>query len=347
MKILSYGAGAIGVYICGSLALAGQQVVFLDRPPVAFEIQNQGLRLSISGQSRTIQHPKVASSLSEALSLGPFDVAIFALKSYDTQSAAEELKQYTNQLPPIVCLQNGVDNEKVLASAIGTDKVIPGTVTSAVGRLAAGEIVLEKLRGVGIANSSPISSRLVIEMNAAGLNARLYKDAASMKWSKMLTNLPANATSAILDMSPAEIFANSELFQFEIRQLREALNVIRAINIRLSDLPGTPVRLFSIAIQSLPLWLSKLVLYRAIGKGRGEKMPSFHIDLNSGRGKSEVTYLNGAIVHYGSFSKIPTPANEFLTDTLMALTLGKIPRNTYSKNPVKFLADFQRIAKTS
>ena len=32
LKILSFGAGAIGTYIGGSLALAGHEVVFVEQP---------------------------------------------------------------------------------------------------------------------------------------------------------------------------------------------------------------------------------------------------------------------------------------------------------------------------
>ena len=63
-----------------------------------------------------------------------------------------------------------------------------------------------------------------------------------MKWSKMLTNLPANATSAILDMTAAEVFAHPGLFRLEMRMLRETLAVMRASRIRVVDLPGVPVR---------------------------------------------------------------------------------------------------------
>ena len=127
----------------------------------------------------------------------------------------------------------------------------------------------------------------------------------------------------------------------EILQLREALAVMKAQNIPVVDLPGTPVRLFAFAIRSLPFWLSRVILKRAIGSGRGGKMPSFHIDLYSRRGKSEVVYLNGAIADEGEKLGIPTPVNRFLTDTLMALTQGEIPLNTYAQNPTKFLIDLQ------
>ena len=74
-----------------------------------------------------------------------------------------------------------------------------------------------------------------------------------MKWSKMLTNLLANASSAILDMPPAEIFADPRLFRIEILMLREALQVMHAQDISVVDLPATPVRALAFAAAYLPL----------------------------------------------------------------------------------------------
>jgi len=67
-------------------------------------------------------------------------------------------------------------------------------------------------------------------------------------------------------------------------------------------------------------------------------MPSFHIDLHSGRGKSEVEWLNGAVVRYGKQKNIPTPVNELLTKTLMSLTRGETPVETFAHQPEKLLS---------
>jgi hypothetical protein len=160
-----------------------------------------------------------------------------------------------------------------------------------------------------------------------------------MKWSKMLTNLLANATSAILDLPPAEIFAHPGLYRLEIRQLRETLRVMAALGVRPVDLPGTPVRLLAYGVQRLPLAVSRPLLRRAVGGGRGAKMPSFHIDLHSGRGKSEVDYLNGAVVRFGDRLGIPTPANRLLNETLLALSEGRLPLDAYAGKPEKFLEE--------
>ncbi len=104
------------------------------------------------------------------------------------------------------------------------------------------------------------------------------------------------------------------------------------------DLPGTPVVALAIAVRSLPLAISRPLLKRSVGGGRGGKMPSFHVDLHAGRGKSEVGYLNGAVVRYGQKTGVPTPVNSLLNDTLQALTDGRLPRDSYAGQAEKLLA---------
>lgn len=349
LKVLVFGAGAIGTYIGGSLALAGHQIVFVEQPAVVEELRQRGLRLDLTLDKR--RRTKDASrvdptsflifpSLEEALRYGPFDVALFALKSFDTQAALEGMKPFVDKVPPILCLSNGVSNEPAIAKALGSDKVIYGTVTSAVGRRAPGDIVLERLRGLGIAKGHSLSEKLNREFNHAYLNSQLFDDANSMKWSKMLTNLIANPTSAILDMTAAEVLANKNLYRLEIKMLRECLAVMEAQSFEVVDLPGTPVRALAFAT-TLPLWLSKPLLARAAGAGRGGKMPSFHIDLHSGRGKSEVEYLHGAVVRAGEKFNVPTPVNKVLTETLRALTNKEIPLEEFAHKPQRLLSKIE------
>jgi len=337
---LIFGAGAIGTYIGGSLLLQGHKVVFLDQPEAVTEILENGLRLNLHGQENRILHPVIYTTLPGAISHTAFDVAVFALKSYDTEAALNLMKPFAELIPPLLCLQNGVENEPSLESAIGVGNVIAGTVTSAVRRRAPGDIILERLRGIGVAEGHPLSNKIVPLLSEAGLNARLYSSAISMKWSKMLTNLLANASSAILDMSPVEILDHPGLYRVEIAQLREAIAVMHAHNIQMIDLPATPIRLYAWAISRSPIWLSHIFLSRIAGRGRGEKMPSFHIDLHAGRGKSEVDYLNGAVVHFGEQLGIPTPVNRWLNHTLLDLTRGNIPLDTYTHQPEKFITDY-------
>jgi len=345
LKVLVFGAGAIGTYFGGSLALAGHQVVFVERQDIVDELHEKGLRLDLTLDKRrnTQDASRVApsafvivSSLEEALRYGPFDVALFALKSFDTQAALDGIIPFAEKMPPILCLSNGVANEPAIAKALGADKVIYGTVTTAIGKRGSGDIVIEKLRGVGVAKGHPLSEKLNTAMDKAYLNSKLFEDASSMKWSKMLTNLIANPTSAILDMTAGEVFANKDLYKIEIDMLKECIAVMEAQGFEVVDLPGTPVRALAFAT-TLPLWLSKPFLGKAAGAGRGAKMPSFHIDLHSGRGKSEVDYLHGEVVRAGEKHNVPTPVNKVLTDTLMALTNKEISLDEFARQPEKLL----------
>lgn len=342
LNILSIGAGAIGSYVGGSLAAAGHSVVFLERPHNVETLTRDGIAISTAagqiyaGPATAISDPRLA------IDFGPFDVALFALKSYDTASAIDNLKPVLDALPPFLCLQNGVDNEPALSAVLGPEKVIAGTVTTAVSRLQPGHIAVERLRGVGVAGGHALIPDLLAAMQSAGLQPVHYQNPLSMKWSKLLTNLTANATSAILDLTPAEIYAHPALFRLELTMLRETLAVMSAMGIPVTNLPGTPAAALAFAVRHLPAPISQPILQRALGRGRGDKLPSFHLDLHSGRGRSEVNYLNGAVVRAGQAIGIATPINAMLASLLERLTAKPAEISTYRKQPGQLLAELRQ-----
>jgi 2-dehydropantoate 2-reductase len=342
MRFLFFGAGAIGLYVGGSLALAGDDVAFLERPEIADQVRRDGLMLDLGRQTRRIPVRDAYGDPAEALRSGPFDLAVAALKSYDTAAAVEPLKEWKSRLPPLLCLQNGVENEAVWETAFGSGGVIAGTVTSAVGRIRVGAVRLERKRGLGVAAGRPSSAQAVAALNRAGLNARLFPSAPAMKWSKMLTNLIANASSAILAMDPRAVYSDPRLFAVEREMLRECLRVMRAGGIGVTDLPGTPVRWLALAVESLPNALARPLLARAVGGGRGGKMPSLYLDLQAGRGKSEVGWLNGAVARAGKRLGAPAPVNALLAETLARIIEGAATREEYQNDPEKLIARLPR-----
>jgi 2-dehydropantoate 2-reductase len=338
MRFLFLGAGAIGTYVGGSLAAAGHRVTYSEQPDAAAVIAEQGLRLTRDGHSIPVRDFAVFGSADQALAAGPHDVAVFALKSFDTGAALDGLQATGVDLPPILSLQNGVDNEPLIADRLGADQVITGTVTTAVSKPGTGQVVEEKRRGIGIALDHQLAPAIVDALNDAGLNGIGYPEPGPMKWSKLLTNLTGNATSAILDEPVSALFADRRLYEVEIAVLRECLAVMAALGFRPVDLPGTPVRALALAASRLPRFIAQPALKKALGGGRGDKMPSFHIDLHSGRGQTEVRFLNGAVARYGAQHGVPTPVNAVLTETLEALSSGEQSVETYRHNPEALLA---------
>jgi len=337
LKFLCLGAGAIGTYIGGSLALAGYDVTFVDNPQAAQALRATGMVVGAGGVERRLDSPCVLASLDEALAAGPYDAGIVAVKSFDTPALAVQLAAGGDQIPPLICLQNGVENEEVLAKVLGVGRVLHGTVTTAVGRRGVGNVLVERLRGTGISALHSKSDRLLSAFNRAGLNCKAYRHPLGMKWSKMLTNLLANASSAILNMTPAEIFSHPGLHRMEVEQIREALRVMDRLGIPVVGLPGTPVRLLAAGVRLLTPALSRPLMKKAVGGGRGGKMPSFHIDLHQGRGKSEVDYLNGAVARLGAQNGVTTTVNTVLTQVLTAMTTGEIERSAFDHQPDKLL----------
>jgi 2-dehydropantoate 2-reductase len=155
-----------------------------------------------------------------------------------------------------------------------------------------------------------LGREILIAAAATGMAIQWYPDAAAMKWSKLVANLVANATSALLDMEPAAIYANPALFKIERAQLREALAAGRARGWRIVDLPGAPVRLLALAT-ALPGPVARLALSRTVSGARGGKDPSLRVAVRAG-GPTEVAWLNGAVERVGRAAGVPTPVNTWL-----------------------------------
>jgi 2-dehydropantoate 2-reductase len=337
MRYLVYGAGAVGGYLGASLALAGFAVTFYDRPEVAESLTHSGLSLEHAGRVRHLPGPVATSDL-KRLQPAP-QVVLLAVKAYDCDAAAQSIRESLPGDVPVVCMLNGIGNEATLAAAIGPGRVIPASLTSAVRRLEGGGLRLEKARGVGLHAGHPLSAAIAADLAAAGLRPRLYRHADGLKWSKLLTNLVANATSAILDTSADEVFRHRGLYRLEVEALRETVRVMRALGLRPVNLPGVPAGLLAAAV-FLPDGLTHPILRRAAASGRGEKRPSFAYDI--GRGRSEIGWLNGAVVAQAARLGIAAPANGVLTELLTGLVKGRRDPASLRRHPERLLAEAER-----
>ena len=338
MKFCFLGAGALGTYVGGSLASAGHEVGFIEQAGPAGAIAANGLSITTDHGTRRVHDVRLFTDPGMALGAALWDVLVVALKSFDTAAALAELRATGGRIPTVLSLQNGVDNEPLIAAELGADKVIAGTVATAIAKPGVGAVVEETHRGIGVALGNPLSARVVQALDQAGLGARAYPNAGPMKWSKLLTNLQGNAASAILDLPVAAIYRDDRLYAMEIAAMRETVAVMAAQGYRPVDLPGTPVRLLAFGARRVPRPILQPVLVRLLGDSRGDKMPSFHIDLHGGRGRTEVEYINGAVVRYGERFGVPTPVNRVLTATLESLSAGSLDLERFRRNPDALLA---------
>lgn len=239
------------------------------------------------------------------------DVALLAVKSYDTDGAIETLRRAIRypQTCVFVSPQNGVGNEEKLALAFGADNVIAAALTTPVDRDRDGNARAARDGGLALA---PLGANAYNWLGATfastGLSVKVVEDWRSLKWSKLALNVVANASCAILNVLPNRFVHFDKIFTLEIRMIREVRAVMQALKIEPIDLPRYPVRaLFGVA--ALPSPVSRTLMAGTIARARGTKPPSLLIDLRRSEPQTEVDVLNGAVAAAGLECRVPTPVN--------------------------------------
>lgn len=347
MKILVYGSGAVGGYLGGKLAHSGHEVTLVARPIVAEAINNGGLLLTESGQTSKSQ-PQAVTSVTRAFMDKEisYDLIILAMKSYDLKAALDPLIAFCPQPPALLAVQNGIGTEEIISENVPAARVTTAVLTLPITKEATNHLAATSdNRGMALAPVQPGTSvkKWANLWQQAGLNIQTVKNYRAMKWSKTLLNILGNASSAILNRSPAVLYKSSAIFQLEVEMVREALRVMQALKIKPIDLPGAPTQRLVFGVRYLPTFILKPILTRLLAQGgRGNKMPSFHMDLTAGKGQSEVIFHNGAIARLGRQHNIPTPINAALTDILLKLAREELDWRDYDGNAKRLLADVRR-----
>ena len=340
MNILVYGAGAVGGYLGGKLALAGRLVTLVTRPDTAAAINRDGLQLTENGDTRRAL-VRAVDSPAEALTDSAYDLIILGMKGYDLAEAVNQLAALCPEPARVMSTQNGIGIEEIIAGRFGPGRTLAGSVTIPISRAGLNHLVVEPTgRGLGLAPVAPGQSTAVwvALFREAGINAGARDDYRAMKWSKAFLNIMGNATSAILNRPPAELYRLQSIFDLEMRMLRETLAVMKRLGIEVINLPGATARPLARSLTYAPSFLLRQVFTQVIVRGRGDKMPSFHIDLSGGKAQSEVIFHNGAIATAGQRAGVPVPVNAVLNDTLQSLCRDRSQRAWFDGRPDRLLA---------
>ena len=332
-RFLLFGAGAVGSLLGARLAATGSEVTLVGRPPHVEAVAREGLRTMLAGKVSSQNVRAARQSLPEAA--GPFDFVFLTVKGYDTVDAVEQLAPILRPGVILGSFQNGIGNEETIATALPDQALLAGSLTLPVSLDEPGLVHQHSRRGgVALAPVSPEVNvgPLVRKLRQAGLKARRYSDFRSMKWSKLLLNILGNAQSAILDLPPSHVFADSELFGYERAAFREAVAVMDRMRLPVAPLPGFPVPTLA-RVMKLPRLAAQMILEPRIGGARGSKMPSLWWDLSRGRGRTEAAYLNGAVVDAGRLQGVPTPVNSVLWALLEKVTKNPAEWERYRRRP--------------
>ncbi len=326
MTDLVVGGGAVGTLMAWALAAGGRDVAIvrrrLDGPPRRATLTAVGP----DGTAASADVTEIATP--DALMAAP-EVIVFAVKAFDLADAAASCAAWPTA--PALTVLNGVGAEEIVAEARPDGGLIAGSVTASVELT--GERTVARLNngGVALAPASrgvdELTDALLAAIATAGLRTGRIADPAAMKWSKLVANLVGNASSAILDLSPAEIYGHPAAFGIERRQILEALAVMRRLGLRPVGLPGANVPLLAFGVR-FPAVIARPIMRRIVGGARGRKDPSLRIHANSGTGPSEVQWLNGAVARAAEGLGGAAPVNRRLTE-LVEEVLGDPERRAW------------------
>ncbi len=210
MHFIVLGAGAIGSYIGGRLAAAGEVVSLVARPYQLEALSDKALRVTdLDGFAADVPSSQLylAPDFQTAYAKLPPDaranvVVLLCVKGGATSSAAAEIAACINPSDAagtvIISLQNGVENVARIEVAAPRAQVLAGMVPynvvmkspTHVHRATAGKVQLA---------ASEKSNDIATRFNAAGIRVSVTSDMKSVQWGKLLLNLnnPINALSNV------------------------------------------------------------------------------------------------------------------------------------------------------
>lgn len=294
MRIAVMGAGAVGAYFGGLLALAGNEVTFIARGEHLRAMQKDGLTLETPAGTLNVRNARFVAAPAD---LDACDVVLFAVKAYDIETAAAPLKPLVERGAIIVSVLNGVDHQDRIGALLGTGRVLGGLalvsgVISAPGVLRYTSPMSGLRFGEADGRMSARATAFRDACVAAGFGAELVADIRAAQWAKFV-GLATNAGLTSLIRLPAGyIYHDPEISALALRGFEEVAALARAQGI------------------ALPADAAERALAMHQGFPKTMYASMYH---DVARGKPlELDHLSGYIVRKGRELGVPTPVHEMM-----------------------------------
>ena len=293
MRIIIYGAGAVGGVLGGLLALSGTPVVMVGRPQNVAAIRENGLKLITAAGTSIVQLAAVTSP--DQIEFSPADVVFLCVKGQDTDSAMRDLFALVKDVP-VFCFQNGVRNEEIVSKyypRVYGVMVKAGAVFIRDGEVESrgnppGRFVLGRYPDGTDALVAAVAARL----RNAGYEVEATPEIMPSKWGKLLENL-ANAVGAVTNA------VGPEANRIALAAQDEGKEILARAGIR-----WVPAK----EAASRPPTNITPPHDDSFGRPLGATWQS----LVRNQGTVETEFLNGEIVRLAVERGIPAPVNEAL-----------------------------------
>jgi 2-dehydropantoate 2-reductase len=313
VKILVFGAGAIGSLFGARLVAAGNSVQLVGRAEHVAAIRSHGLR--VEGTGAGTFRVEALSDVREATSP---DVVILAVKTFNLASTASALGARLSRWVPILLPQNGLNVETTVAAALrsreGEDptpwlvravNTVPVTLVGPgiVRQAGDGEVVIRDPQLPGpSADAASVFRALLTE---AGIRVRLVPDLERELWRKALVNAAINPVTALHRVPNGRLLVDP--YREEARVLlREAQQAAAAAGFAFTDAEADRD-------------LDRVV------RSTAENRSSMLQDRERGR-PTEIDAISGEILRTATRQGIDLPATRAVVERLRAAARGSTGR---------------------
>ncbi len=305
MKIAVMGAGGVGGFYGGHLANAGCDVSFVARGQHLAAMLGHGLTIE-SDAHPAVHVPKVRAS-DDPAKLGVADLVIIAVKLWDLDRIARDIKPLIGPDTAVLSLQNGVIKDDMLrghfgekavmggVAYVGTHVARPGVIrqTGSMQRMVFGEYD---------GSRSPRAETLLAALKRTGIDAEISTDIRRTLWEKYVFLVGLSGSTATMRRTLGPVRSNPQTRAFLLDLMRETVAVGRALGV---DLPGDYAD-------------QRLAFADTLS---AEMTSSLHHDLEHGN-SLEVEWLSGGVVTLGAKAGVPTPCNRAVWDVLALHAAG-------------------------
>lgn len=240
MRILVYGAGAVGGFFGGLLARSGEDVHFVARGNQFDALRTTGLTID-STLLGAISIPTVSVARS-ARDLGPVDLALVCVKTHQLPAVFDDLGSAVGRHTVIVPLQNGVEADEQLSGRFPDHAVLPAVVYVGATVEAPGVVRHVAAGTIGIGANRPDDEAVLPAirevLGKTGQPVHISRDIQRERWHKLMWNAAFNSVSAITGREPADLVLRPETRALIVSIMEEVLAVGRAcgVNLRREDI---------------------------------------------------------------------------------------------------------------
>lgn len=304
MKIAVMGAGGVGGYFGGRLAQAGNEVVFIARGRHLEALKAKGLSLKSPAGDATLK----VRAVENPADAGSAEVVLFAVKLWDTESAAERIRPLVAGGGVVIPFQNGVESIERIGAVLGRERVMGGAAYIAARIGSPGEIVQTgKMARLRFGPVEPSQRAAAQAFHAAcvkaGIEAELTDEIVRVLWEKFVLLVAISGTTSVARSRIGVVRADPDLRWLLEATMRETWQVGRQRGVALAD---DQVAATLKMVDGLPT----------------EMTSSMHGDLEAG-GRLEAPWLAGAVARMAREAGLEAPANRAIYAALKPFVEGR------------------------